>query len=90
MTSRVHEKDDPQAEVISIDAHGIWLLVKGREHVLPYEDFPWFRDAKVSEVLRVRLLRGAHLHWPALDVDLSVESLEHPERFPLIARTLAD
>jgi hypothetical protein len=28
-----------------------------------------------------------HLRWPALDVDLSVDSIEHPDRYPRIART---
>jgi hypothetical protein len=27
-----------------------------------------------------------HLYWPDLDVDLAVESIEHPERFPLVSR----
>jgi len=27
-----------------------------------------------------------HLHWPDLDVDLSVESIEHPERYPLTSK----
>lgn len=26
-----------------------------------------------------------HLYWPAFDVDLELEFLEDPERFPLIA-----
>jgi hypothetical protein len=26
-----------------------------------------------------------HLYWPDLDIDLSVESIEHPERFPLVS-----
>jgi hypothetical protein len=25
------------------------------------------------------------LYWPALDVDLAVESLDHPERYPLMS-----
>lgn len=25
------------------------------------------------------------LYWPDLDIDLTVESIEHPEKFPLIA-----
>ena len=26
-----------------------------------------------------------HLYWPLLDIDLSVESIRHPDRFPLVA-----
>jgi hypothetical protein len=74
------------AEVTNIDAHGFWLLVRGKEHFLPYEEYPWFREARVCDILGVALVGVDHLHWPALDVDLSLESLEKPEAFPLVAR----
>jgi len=73
-------------EVTDINRHGIWLLAHGREFFLPHEDFPWFEDAKVKDILNVRLEGATHLYWPALDVDLSLEMLEHPERYPLISK----
>jgi hypothetical protein len=69
-------------EVTNISAHGFWLLVEEKEHFLPYEKFPWFKDAKVGEILDVELLHGYHLHWPRLDVDLEMASLEAPDKFP--------
>lgn len=50
---------------------------------MPYEHFPWFKQAKVSEIYNVKLLHGHHLRWEQLDIDLELESLEHPERYPL-------
>jgi hypothetical protein len=29
-----------------------------------------------------------HLYWPDLDVDIAVESIRHPEKFPLISKKL--
>ena len=75
-----------EAEVTNIDTHGIWVYVTGREYFLPYADYPWFRDAKVSDLVNVELLHGVHLHWPSLDVDLAVDSLEDPARYPLTAK----
>ena len=69
-----------------MSAHGLWLLVEGRELFAPFDAFPWFRDASIAEVLRVEFTAPDHLHWPDLDVDLSVESVEHPVRFPLVSR----
>jgi hypothetical protein len=69
--------------VASIDRHGVWLPVRDREYFLPYEQYPWFRDAPVRHVLEVRLLHDRHLHWPALDVDLSIDILEQPDAYPL-------
>jgi hypothetical protein len=74
-----------EVEVTHISKHGIWLLLDDREMFLAYNDFPWFRNAPVSAVLNVQLPQPHHLYWPDLDIDLAVESIEHPERFPLVA-----
>ena len=73
-------------EVTHISAHGVWLLVKGGEYFLPYEEFPWFKDAKIGDILNVKLLHATHLHWPKLDVDLSLKSLQEPSAYPLVAK----
>jgi hypothetical protein len=73
-------------EVTDISVHGIWILVRYEELFLPYEEFPWFKQASVSAVFNVRLESPEHLYWPELDVDLSLESIRHPERFPLKAK----
>jgi hypothetical protein len=73
----------PDAEVVSVSPHGIWIAVLEREFLLPFEQYPWFREATVGEIQHVQLLRDRHLRWPALDIDLEVESLIHPERYPL-------
>ena len=44
------------------------------------------KDATVAEISNVQFFFGHHLHWPDLDVDLDVDSLEHPEKYPLIAK----
>jgi hypothetical protein len=75
-----------EVEVTHIDWHGLWLLVSEREYFLPYDEFPWFREARIADVLNVELLHGDHLHWPAMDVDLSLDCLEHPEQYPLVWR----
>ena len=76
-------KATSRAEVQDASRFGLWLFVNGKEYFLPYEKYPWFRDAKVSEVYNLQFLHGYHLRWPDLDVDLELESLEHPEKYPL-------
>ena len=73
-------------EVANVSAHGFWLLVEEREHFVPFKDFPWFRDATIAELTNVELPSEHHLYWPDLDVDLAVDSLDHPERYPLVSR----
>ena len=67
----------------SISSHGIWLLTGDKELFMPYDEFPWFKDAPVGKILNVEEPTRGHFYWPELDVDLGIESIEHPERFPL-------
>lgn len=83
MTSSRPGTSTSEAEVTNVDSHGIWLLVGETEYFLPYERHPWFRNARLAEVLDVTLLHGRHLRWEALDVDLSLDSLVEPDKYPL-------
>ena len=69
------------------DRHGLWLLVDRESLFLPFAQFPWFEKAPLNAVMRVVRPSIGHLYWPDLDVDLTVDSIRHPERFPLIARS---
>ena len=74
------------AEVLNVSPHGFWLFVAGKERFLSFADFPWFRKASVEQLFHVQFSHGHHLYWPDLDVDLDLERMEHPEKFPLVAR----
>lgn len=76
----------PPAEVTNVSPHGFWLFVRDREIFVPFKEFPWFREATVREITNVQLPSEHHLYWPDLDIDLAVESIEHPERFPLVSQ----
>ena len=73
-------------EVTNISPNGLWILLDDEEKFLSYENFPWFREATVGEIAKVERLAHHHLYWPELDVDIHVESIDHPERFPLKAK----
>ena len=75
-----------QVEVSGITAHGIWLFLGDREVSISFKHFPWFREATVGGILNVERPQPHHLYWPDLDVDLHLESIEHPEEYPLISR----
>ena len=85
MSSYVPGTDTSTVEVANISRHGFWLYFDDEEHFLPFADYPWFRDAPLSAILGVERLNAEHLYWPALDVDLELDSILHPERYPLVA-----
>ena len=77
------------AEVTLISAHGFWLLLGDEELAVPFEQFPWFKQATVAQLTAVQRPTENHLYWPELDVDLSVDSLRNPQAFPLVSKTVA-
>ena len=86
MSSKPHGVLTSQVEVTNVSSHGLWLLAHGRELFLSYDDFPWFKEASIGSVTKVEEPSPGHFYWPELDVDLGLETIEHPERFPLKSR----
>ena len=86
MRYETHGRSTLAVEVTNVSKHGFWLLINDEEVFLPFEKFPWFQDAPIGKVVHVELPSPQHLYWPELDVDLEVESVLHPERFPLVSR----
>ena len=75
-----------KVEVTNVSRQGFRLLLEDRELFVPFAGFPWFRDASIGQILDVERPGAGHLYWPQLDVDLAVESIEHPERYPIVSR----
>ena len=73
--------------VENITPLGMWLYVKEKEYFLNYEDFPYFKNNTISAIFNVELHHGFHLYWPDLDIDLEIDNLENPDKYPLKYRT---
>jgi len=86
MRSLERGKNTSGPEITNLSAHGFWILLSSKEYFLPFEQFPWFKDARISQIMNVKLVHKTHLYWPDLDVDLSVAIIEHPDRYRLTAK----
>jgi hypothetical protein len=86
MNSRAPGKNTSAVEVTHISSNGVWLLADNQELFMSYEDFPWFKEMPIGKVLNVQEPSPGHFYWPDLDIDLTSEIIEHPERFPLKAK----
>ena len=73
-------------EITHVSRYGFWLLLDSEELLVPFTDFPWFRQATIELLLNVERPTPDHLYWPQLDVDLSIQSVRDPSAFPLVAR----
>ena len=73
-------------ELQGVSPFGVWLLIDQSEQFVPFEHYPVLRRASIDALCKVEVLHGVHLHWPELDVDIELDALEHPERYPLTYR----
>ena len=81
-----NNSNSTSASVLMINAQGIMLSVCGQDYFLSYNRLPWMQDAPIRSVLNVRMSGSDAIVWPDLDVDLEIESLRHPERYPLVIK----
>lgn len=86
MPSAALGRNTSPVEVTNVSSHGFWLMVGSRELFVPFREFPWFRDASIRSITNVQLPSPHHLYWPDLDIDLAVESIEHPDKYPLVSQ----
>ena len=73
-------------KVLGLTPHGLWLLAREEEFFLSFEQFPWFKSAPVSQVFNVESQGKDGFCWPDLDIDLSMDGIQHPEKYPLLAK----
>ena len=83
---RESEDSSTSASVLMINAQGIMLSVLGNDYFLSYNRIPWMKDAPIRSVLNVQMSGTEAIEWPDLDVDLEIDSLRHPERYPLVIK----
>ena len=69
-----------------INDRGIMISVEGQDYFLSYNRVPWMRDATINDVLNVQMCGKNAIEWPQLGVDLEIDSLKHPERYPLLIK----
>ena len=86
MSSLAHGNYTSTVEITHISTNGVWLLAHNKELFMSYDNFPWFKDQTVRAIINVEEQSQGHFHWPDIDVDLTEDIIENPERFPLKAK----
>ena len=73
-------------KVNAVMSNGIVIEVMGNSFFLPYNSNPWFEKATIADVFNVEMVGKTGIRWDRLDVDLAIDSLQNPEKYPLIAK----
>ena len=82
----MHGASTSGVEVTHVSQHGFWLLLKDEKLLVPFSEFPWFKDVTIDQLSKVELPSENHLYWPQLDIDICVDSIRNPKAFPLISK----
>ena len=85
-TTLKSSSQDTQVSVLMINDKGIMLSVKGNDYFISYNRIPWMKKACIADALNVQMSGRNAIEWPKLDVDLEIDSLKYPERYPLIMK----
>ena len=75
-----------EIEVSLASNKGFWLLLDDEEIFVAFAEFPWFKQATLEAVTTIERPSKNHLYWPLLDVDLAIESIRHPGKYPLVSK----
>ena len=86
LTDSKNSSENTLVCVLMINAQGIMISVQGQDYFLSYNRVPWMQDAPIRSVLNVQMSGLEAIVWPDLDVDLEIDSLRHPERYPLVIK----
>lgn len=81
-----HGKGISVVEVTAVTQNGIWMLYDEAEYFLSFKKFPWFKKATIEQIQDVEVQGSCVIHWPLIDVDLDLNRIEHPDRYPLVSR----
>jgi hypothetical protein len=69
--------------MISLNDSGFRLIIDGTDCFVSFDEFPAFKSASVEQILNVKRLDPVQFRWPDLDIDIDIESLKSPEKYPL-------
>jgi hypothetical protein len=84
----MNEKSELVVIVKNLAANGFSLLLDDEELPVEFEFFPWFKSATHVQINNVVRPTPDRFRWPLLDIDLAIDSIRHPERYPLISNVV--
>ena len=77
-------KNTSLSEVTGVGPLGFWVIVEDREYFVPFSDYPAFQSAAIEQIFTMQYISPTQLHWPELDVDIEIDALDEPEKYPLL------
>src|SRR5574344_358868 len=83
-------KKNEYAEVKFISSDGFLIDVCGTTYFAAFKDFPYLYDLPVSEAYNIKYLGLGDIRWENADIDLNVDILANPAKYPKIMHSLSN
>ncbi|MDD3695940.1 MAG: hypothetical protein PHG44_08245 [Lentisphaeria bacterium] len=72
-----------------ICSEGLFLDVCDKRYFASFSDFPFLYDLPVSEIYEVEYLGLGDIRWEKADIDLNVDILSSPEKYPKLMQAIS-
>ena len=69
--------------ITNIEKDGFLLLTSEGEYFVSFGDYPDFQNATIAQIHNFRESYDG-IHWPDLDIDIELDALKNPEKYPNI------
>jgi hypothetical protein len=84
MKSSKHGTTILNNSVTGIGNTGLWVICEDKEYFIPFNDYPALKNASIDNIFNLITVSPKQLYWPDIDIDIEIDALETPDRFPLI------
>lgn len=76
-----------KAEIQNISPFGFWIFDGEKEYFVSFKAYPDFLNCSISQITNFTTDLCGNFHWESLDIDIGKESLEYPEKYPLVYKS---
>ena len=66
-----------------VSQFGIWIYIENVEYFISFKEYPELRKHTIDEISNFYFDRQNNIHWEELDIDIELDSLKDPKRYPL-------
>jgi hypothetical protein len=84
MTSSKNGTATLNSEITNISQHSFWIYFNGKEYQISFDTFPWFKHCTIQNLFNYTVDDYGNFYWPDLDVDLNIDIIENPHKYPLL------
>lgn len=65
----------------NVDENGFAININGKKIYAPFQKFNLFKRVRIEDLFDVSYLPGDVLHWERADIDMYIDTFQHPDKY---------